>query len=108
MLKIYGASDDLVEVRDSNGKLSDEFGAYETLAHLIFSDGTHLKVEYCPPEYDGKWKIEIVKMGDGNVYQLTPAENDDDKNTDVLEIESDNIKSVFSRTIRPFIIRLRG
>lgn len=58
VLKIYGRSDDLIEI---DGGVREEFGSYHA-SHLHFSDGTVLRVEHCPGDENG-WRIERVKEG---------------------------------------------
>lgn len=64
MLKVYGASDDLIELE---GDIEDEFGHYphdDEPVYLAFSDGTVLKAIY---DNDGIWRLNLVCKG--NLYQ---------------------------------------
>ena len=60
--KIYGASDDLIEI---DGDIRDEIGMYDTSEErpcwLNLSDGTKMKVFY---DKEGVWRTVIVKEGD--------------------------------------------
>ena len=54
--KIYGASDDLIEIE---GEVSDEIGCYyATNKKITCSDGTVAKITY-----DGNWNITIKETG---------------------------------------------
>lgn len=58
MLKVYGASDDLVEI---DGDISEEFGRFDSEGdYLAFSDGTVLKAIY---DEDGIWRMKQVFKG---------------------------------------------
>ena len=60
MIKIYGASDDLIEIE---GKISEEIGCYSTRnikKTITASDGTIAKIHY---NKDGIWQIDMVKAG---------------------------------------------
>jgi len=57
--KIYGASDDLIEI---DGAISDEANHYDaTRVILKASDGTQARITY-----DGEWKIQVEV--EGNKY----------------------------------------
>lgn len=72
MLKVSGASDDLIELE---GDISDEFNRYDSEDgdYLAFSDGTCLKVIY---DDDGLWRLTVIAQGtlfkekiEGNVIE---------------------------------------
>jgi hypothetical protein len=63
--KVYGSSDDLIEVE--GGKCAGEVGCYGTddREHgvlLLFSDGTLLEVKYGKND-DAIWEVKLVKKG---------------------------------------------
>jgi hypothetical protein len=63
MLKVYGASDDLIEMDGNNGDVNDEFNIYpeDDRAHYLgFSDGTTLRVVY---DEDGIWRLTPLFKG---------------------------------------------
>jgi hypothetical protein len=78
MIKIYGASDDLVEVE---GDINEEFGWFadnDKPRPMGFSDGTLLSVRY---DEDGIWRITLIESGtavfnkkEGSVSQDTNDE----------------------------------
>jgi hypothetical protein len=76
MLKIYGASDDLLEVE---GDTQEEFSVWDTEYKpftVAVSDGTLLRVRY---DDDGIWRISLLTKGaaqfekvEGDVVKDTP------------------------------------
>lgn len=90
MTKIYGASDDLVEIEGSTYK-EDEIGCYEHDVRIRFFDGTVIRVGY-PKEGLAVWWIEVEKQGTAE-QKLTICEDEDARiYSDVFEIDSE-IKS---------------
>lgn len=60
MIKIYGASDDLIEIE---GDITEEFSWFdcnEKPRPVAFSDGTLLRMRY---DEDGIWRITLVEAG---------------------------------------------
>ena len=90
MVKVYGASDDLVEIENSKYK-EDEIGCYDHDVRIRFFDGTVIRVGY-PKEGLAIWWIEIEKQGTAE-HKLTIC-NDEDARiySDIFEIDSE-IKS---------------
>ena len=90
MVKVYGASDDLVEIENSKYK-EDEIGCYDHDVRIRFLDGTVIRVGY-PKEGLAIWWIEIEKQGTAE-QKLTIC-NDEDARiySDIFEIDSE-IKS---------------
>ena len=76
-MKIYGASDDLIEIE---GDDTDEIGAYNTVKYLHFDTGHILKVWYSD---DGIWKIEEIRPGRGACSIECCNDPDDDPYSDV-------------------------
>jgi hypothetical protein len=71
MIKIYGASDDLIEVE---GNINEEFGV-DGGELFAFSDGTVLRVAYSQA---GVWRVSPVARGSA-VLTITQAPEDDDR-----------------------------
>ena len=73
--KIYGASDDLIEI---DGNISDEIDCYNnTNKAIVFSDGTEAKITY-----DGNWRVKLITKGD--LFDRIVFGNEEDKqHTDV-------------------------
>jgi hypothetical protein len=87
MIKIYGASDDLIEL---DGDIREEFGTGEGV--LLFSDGTMLEVRY---NSMGQWKISVLQTGEAHVHRAMAAGDPDGPNyTDVVHLIGGNIKFV--------------
>ncbi len=55
--KIYGCSDDLVELK---GEVNEEFNCFDKPIYARFSTGTYVKVEY---NKEGLWRIEVLNEG---------------------------------------------
>lgn len=98
MLKIYGASDDLIEVESDNQREfhSEEFQADQTNV-LGFSDGTLLEIRY---DKWGVWRITSVVRG-LNFIRIEPAETD--IKSDYAFIDAHNIEWIIlsKEEIRP-------
>ena len=73
-VKIYGASDDLIEVEGPTA-VSDEFSGGDKPRFVGFSEGTVLRVVYAE---DGCWRISRVAEGTAQ-YTHTPAVGMDDE-----------------------------
>lgn len=90
MVKVYGASDDLVEIENTKYK-EDEIGCYDHDVRIRFLDGTVIRVGY-PKEGLAIWWIEIEKQGTAE-QKLTICDDEDAKiYSDIFEIDSE-IKS---------------
>ena len=68
MVKVYGVSDDLVEIEGSKYK-EDEIGCYDSDVRIVFTDGTQIRVGY-PKDGAAIWWIEIEKYGTAH-YELS-------------------------------------
>ena len=88
VIKIYGASDDLIELE---GDVTEEFpfaDKGEGGDLLAFSNGTVLRIDYTDP---GVWRITPVIHGVGR-FVLTQCPEDDDNNySDIAEIHDADI-----------------
>ena len=74
MVKVYGASDDLVEIEGSIYR-HDEIGCYNHDVRIRFRDGTVIRVGY-PKEGMAVWWIEIEKIGSApQSFQCCKNEN---------------------------------
>ena len=90
MVKVYGASDDLVEIENSQYK-EDEIGCYDHDVRIRFLDGTVIRVGY-PRDGLAIWWVEIEKQGTAE-QKLTICEDEDARiYSDIFEIDSE-IKS---------------
>lgn len=70
-LKVYGASDDLVEVE---GDIREEFNpSGNGPSYLAVSDGTVLRIIY-----DGIWHIDRIKVGASSIKKHNATDEDKD------------------------------
>lgn len=73
-VKIYGCSDDLVEIENSQYK-ENEIGCYDSDVRIVFTDGTQIRIGY-PKEGKAIWWIEIEKCGTA-LYELHGCDDED-------------------------------
>ena len=99
MTKIYGCSDDLVEIEGSRYRLG-EIDCYGSHVRFSFDDGTVIRIGY-----DGEWKIRIAKAGTAT-HVLTSCEErketDPDAYSDIFETDAE---IVGHRKVRPGKLR---
>ena len=88
MIKVYGASDDLVEVEGA-AYPADEIGCYGGDVFLVFTDGTVAKVSYPKSPGLGVWKIELENIGTAKKTLTECFDEDADPYSDVLEIDAE-------------------
>ena len=95
---IYGYSDDLVEIQNSQYK-EDEIDCYDKAIRFYFVDGTIISICYAQ---GGVWKITHEAIGKA-WYELTRCEDDDDDAySDVFKIDSEIISyEVFTPKAKP-------
>lgn len=87
MIKIYGYSDDLVEIENSAYE-EDEIGCYDQDVRIRFVDGTTIRVGYGKPEL-AVWYIVVEKQGAAK-QTLTICDNEEAKiYSDIFEIDSE-------------------
>lgn len=80
MIKIYGASDDLIEIE---GAIEEEFNSYECKDGLLaISDGTLLRVDY---DEDGIWRFTPLYKGSSFVSHTTGSIKDDTSDEIILD-----------------------
>lgn len=90
MVKVYGTSDDLVEIEGSSYK-EDEIGCYNSNVRIRFTDGTVIRVGY-PKKDAAIWWIEVEKKGTA-AQTLTICKDEDARiYSDIFEIDAE-IKS---------------
>lgn len=86
MIKVYGVSDDLIEIE---GDIKEEFSlglkeSDETGVIICFSCGTLLKIKL---EDEGMWRIYVLDKGLANVSHVQGMDSDDDY-SDCVTIDS--------------------
>lgn len=83
--KIYGASDDLIEI---DGDVYEEFGAWshdQDAQYVAFSNGVLLRIQYTD-DGDGIWRITPVSGPTDSVTIAQCAVDDPDHYSDVATI----------------------
>ena len=87
MVKVYGCSDDLVEIENSRYE-EDEIGCFDYDVRICFDDGTIIRVGYSKPGM-GVWFIDVEKMGTAE-QRLTICEDEDAEiYSDIFEIDAE-------------------
>lgn len=74
MIRIYGASDDLVEIEGSEYQ-ENEIGCFDSQVRIWFKDGTVILVGY-PKEDTAVWWIKVENRGVG-YWRLTECDDED-------------------------------
>lgn len=87
MTKVYGHSDDCVEIDGPHYYMPDEISCYNTDVRIWFDDGTVIRLHYGKGD-KAIWQI-IVEQEGSQPYQLTTC--DDENNSvysDVFDTEA--------------------
>lgn len=87
MVKVYGCSDDLVEIEGSKYK-EDEIGCYDSQVRILFEDGTIILVGYPKPNI-GVWWISVERSGTAHHTLDICTDEDADIYSDVFQIDSE-------------------
>lgn len=87
MLKVYGCSDDLVEI-DGAEYPNDEIGCFERDVKIKFTDGTEIKVGYNKPDL-AIWWIRVEKHGTANQTMTRCWDEDAFPYSDIFTIDSE-------------------
>lgn len=87
MIRIYGRSDDLVEIEGSN-YAEDEIGCYNQDVIIIFEDGTQIKVGYSKGNI-AVWYIVVECEGTAEYNPYICNDEDADIYSDIFEIDSE-------------------
>ena len=91
MVRIYGASDDLVEIEGSEYE-ENEIGCYDSDVRIWFADGTIILVQYGKPDFGGVLSIKIEKRGFARQSLQICEDEDADIYSDIFEIDSEIIQ----------------
>lgn len=74
MVKVYGESDDLVEIEGSS-YWNDEIGCYGKDVRIWFCDGTVIRIRYA----GGIWRIDVEAQGtEKHRLDVCSGEDEDD------------------------------
>ena len=87
MVKIYGCSDDLVEIEGSK-YYENEIGCYDKQVRIWFEDGTVIRVGY-PKECGAIWWIWVEQDGPIRHQVILCYDEDTDIYSDIFEIDSE-------------------
>lgn len=87
MVKVYGASDDLVEIEGSKYE-EDEIGCYNSEVRIHFADGTVIRVGYPKPGM-GVWWIEIEQQGTAHMEMTYCNDEDAEIYSDIFMIDAE-------------------
>ena len=84
-IKVYGASDDLIEVAAlDSAHASEEFTANLTTTKLSFDDGTVLRIRYGKPSDGAVWWIEVMHAGSAFISRDECLKDDGTHYSDVV------------------------
>lgn len=89
MVKIYGCSDDLVEIEGSK-YYENEIGCYNAQVRIWFEDGTVILVSY-GKDCGAIWEILVEKDGLSKHEVILCYDEDADIYSDIFEIDSEII-----------------
>lgn len=87
MVKIFGCSDDLVEIENSNYK-EDEIDCFEKNVIITFKDETKIKIGYCKNDM-AIWWIKVLNKGNANQNLIICNDENADIYSDIFEIDSE-------------------
>lgn len=85
MVKVYGVSDDLVEIEGSS-YWEDEIGCYDKDVRIWFCDGTVIRIRYTD---GGIWRIEVEAHGTEKHRLDVCSGEDEDDYSDVFYIDAE-------------------
>ena len=92
MVRIFGASDDLVEIENSDFP-ENEIDCYDRDVRLHFTDGTVIRVGYGKPNIGGVWRIKVERKGTAAQTLSVCEDENASLYSDVFEIDAE-IRSV--------------
>lgn len=90
MVKVYGRSDDLVEIEGSKYR-EDEIGCFERDVRIWFEDGTVIRVGY-PKKDFAVWWVEIECAGSADTKLQHCNDEEAEIYSDIFEIDSEIIR----------------
>lgn len=88
MIRIYGASDDLIEIE---GDITEEFNFYgddDEERFLAFSDGTLLRVVF---DSDSIWRLTPLFNGHARMTHIICSVDDDNSYSDQVHLFDDGL-----------------
>lgn len=88
MIKVYGYSDDLVEI-EGTAYINDEIGCYKSDVRIFFYDETQIRVSYGKPGHGGVWGITVENRGTAEQRLTECFDADAEIYSDVFEIDAE-------------------
>ena len=88
MVRIYGASDDCVEIENSDFP-ENEIDCYDRDVRLHFTDGTVIRVGYGKPNIDGVWRIKVEHKGTAAQTLSVCEDENASLYSDIFEIDAE-------------------
>ena len=89
MIKVYGYSDDILEL-DGAPYPADEIGCFDSTVEVRFSDGTLIKAGY-PKKGAGIWRIKVLEKGNAPQKLIECNNEDAEIYSDIFEIDADYV-----------------
>jgi hypothetical protein len=86
-MKVYGTSDDLVELEGSKYQ-ENEIGCYGSDVIIAFDDGAVIRVSYGKPE-GAIWEITLLKRGTAGNAVFICYDEDDEIYSDIFETDAE-------------------
>lgn len=90
MVRVYGMSDDLVEIEGAEYPY-DEVGCFDSDVRIWFDDGTIIRVGYAKPNL-AVWYIEVEQEGSANTNLLICEDENADIYSDIFDIDAKFVK----------------
>ena len=90
MIRIYGVSDDLVEIEGS-AYSEDEIGCFDKDVRIWFADGSVIRIGYSKPNI-GVWYIAVEEIGTADNLLILCNDEDADPYSDVFEIDAEILR----------------
>lgn len=87
MTKVFGCSDDLLEIEGSQYP-DDEIGCYDSEVVIAFVDGTVIRCGYGKPDL-GVWYIKVEHQGEAAQTLNICEDEDADVYSDIFEIDAE-------------------
>lgn len=90
MVRVYGMSDDLVEIEVAEYPY-DEVGCFDSDVRIWFDDGTVIRVGYGKQNL-GVWFIEVEEEGSANNELFICEDEDAEIYSDIFDIDANFVK----------------
>lgn len=88
MVKVYGYSDDIVEVEDNNGKCIEEIDCFDSDVRIWFTDKTQVLIHYGKKNL-AVWDIKVENKGSGFIDKHICNDESADIYSDIVFVNAD-------------------